>query len=118
MREHMSTQDAEESPPASATAESGQSQTQEGTAGSKRFTPAQQAVAAAVMVALSRAIKAGKMAALTAKMTLVSNDPATATLLNILPAEVPLPKIRHVEDKASERLLECLTQLAEQCKAA
>ena len=70
------------------------------------------------MVVLKRAMNNGKEAALAAKHTLESNNPATQPLLDLLPDSEPLPTMQQVEQKASKQLLRSLTQLAEQCRAA
>ena len=54
---------------------------------SGRFTPAQQTVAAALMVVLKRASKDGGEALLTTKQTLVSNNIATHAFVTMLPDE-------------------------------
>ncbi|CAL5223079.1 g5538 [Coccomyxa viridis] len=86
--------------------------------GSMHFTPAQQAVAAALMVVMMRAQKEGREAALAAKQTLVSNNPATQPFLDMLPDDGPLPTMQHVKQEASDQLLHSLTKLAKQCSAA
>ena len=87
-------------------------------AGSRRFTPAQQAVAAALMVVMKRANKDGREASCAAKMTLLSINLATRLMLRALPDYGPLPRMQHVEQEASDQLLESLDKLAEQCAAA
>ena len=90
-----------------------------GSACSRRFTPDQQAVAAALMVVLKRVMKdGGSGAAFAAKVTLISNNQATEPFLAMLPDEEPLPTLKHVEQQASAQLLESLSALADQCKAA
>ena len=91
---------------------------QAGSASSRQFTPDQQAVAAALMVVIKRALKDGREAALTAKQTLMNNNPATRPFLKSLPADGLLPTLQHVEQQASKQLLEGLAKLAKQCKAA
>ena len=98
--------------------DSGPSQKQEGYAGSSRFTPAQQAVVTALMVVMKRAAKDGREAASAAKLTLVSNNVATWALLSMLPEEGALPTVKQLEDRATDKLLESLTKLGEQCAAA
>ncbi len=98
--------------------DSGPSQNQEGSTGSSRFNPAQQAVVTALMVVMKRAAKDGREAASAAKLTLVSNNVATWPLLSILPEDGALPTVKQVEDRASDKLLESLTKLAELCAAA
>ena len=97
---------------------SGSSQDQNGSAGSKLFTPGQQAVAAALMAVLTRAMEGGKKAALAAKGTLISNNPDTQPLLDVLPENGPLPTVQQIEQKASDQLMMSLTKLAKQCEAA
>ena len=70
------------------------------------------------MVVLKRAMKGGKKAALAAKQKLISNNPDTQPLLEMLPVDGPLPTMQRVKQQASERLLDSLTKLAEQCSAA
>ena len=91
---------------------------QAGSASSRRFSLDQQAVAAALMVVLKRAMKDSKEAAIAAKQTLAANNPATSTLLKMLPDEGPLPTMQQVERKASKQLRESLAKLAKQCEAA
>ena len=97
---------------------SGPLKKQAGSASSRRFSPAQQAVAAALMVVLKRAMQDGREAAIAAKLTLAANNPATSTLLKLLPDDGPLPTMQQVEQKASKRLRESLTKLAKQCESA
>ncbi|CAL5218565.1 g256 [Coccomyxa viridis] len=98
--------------------DSGSSQKQEGSAGSPRFTPAQQAVAAALMVVIKRAMENGKEAAMAAKMTLADKNPTTSLFLAMLLENGPLPTLKQIEQRASDELLESLTKLASQCAAA
>ena len=90
----------------------------QGPASSRRFTPAQQAVTAALMVVMKRAMKDGKEAALTAKQILISNNPATSALLKMLPDDGLLPTMQQVEQKASKQLRESLAKLAKLCESA
>ena len=92
------------------------SQKQEEAADSRRFTPAQQAVAAALMVVMKRATKDCR--AHHAKLTLEYNNPATSPFLKMLPSTGDLPTMKQLEQKASDQLLKSLTKLAEQCAAA
>ncbi|CAL5223082.1 g5541 [Coccomyxa viridis] len=87
-------------------------------ASSRRFTDPQQAVAAALMVVMKHAMEDGREAALAAKQTLVSNNPSTQPFLAMLPDDGPLPSVQHVEQQASEQLLDSLTKLAKQLDAA
>ena len=97
---------------------SGPLKKQAGSASSRRFTPAQQAVAAALMVVLKRAMKGGREAVLSAKLSLAANNPATQPLLKSLPDDGPLPTMQQVEQKASKQLRESLAKLAKQCESA
>ena len=94
------------------------SKKQAGSANSGRFTPEQQAVAAALMVVLKRAMRDGSEAALAAKQTLNNNNAATRPFLKSLPDDGPLPSMQQVEQTASTQLLESLAKLAKQCSAA
>ncbi|CAL5223081.1 g5540 [Coccomyxa viridis] len=85
---------------------------------SKHFTPAQQAVAAALMVVMKRAMNEGREAAMTAKQALISNNPATQPFLMMLPDDGPLPTMQHVKQESSDELCDGLINLAKQCAAA
>ena len=93
-------------------------QKQAGFAGSRRFTPAQQAVATALMEVMKRAIEDCSEAAHVARLTLLSNNTATQPLLNLIADSGPLPTTQHVEQTASVKVFDSLTTLARQCKAA
>ena len=99
-------------------AESGSSHKQEAPAGSRRFTPAQQAVATALMVVIKRALSNSKQSVCSAKCILEMNNPATSDFLRMLPDNGLLPAMKQVEERASAQLLESLTKLAKQCAAA
>ena len=99
-------------------AESESSQKQEESTGSVSFTPAQQAVATALMVVVKRALIDGKQTMYSAKQTLEMNNPATHRFLRMLPDYEPLPTMKQIEQRASDQLLQSLTKLAEQCAAA
>ena len=75
-------------------------------------------MAAALMVVIRRAMKDGRDAAIAAKQSLLSNNPATQPFLMMLPDDGPLPKMKHLEQQASEQLLRSLTTLTNQCDAA
>ena len=114
--DHLSEHDAPSAGPAQ---EPGSGQRQGRSADSdRRFTSAQQAVAAALMVVMKRAIRGGREAAAEAKLTLVCNNLATRPMLDLLPEEGLLPTVKHLEQRASDQLLQGLTKLANQCKAA
>ena len=98
--------------------EPGPSQKQERSAGSRRFTPAQQAVAAALMVVMKRAMKGGKEAAWEAKKTLHDNNIATSPFLMMVVEGGPLLTLKQIEQSASDEVLESLTRLASHCAAA
>ena len=70
------------------------------------------------MVVLKRAMKDGMQGGLAAAQTLITNNPATQPLLDLLPKDGPLPTIQQLEQKASVQLQISLTMLANQCKAA
>ena len=89
-----------------------------GSAGGRRFTPAQRAVAAALMVVVERAMKDGKDAACEAMLTLGTNSPATRFLLVMLPEEGALPTMKDLEREASELCHGSLTFLAKVCAEA
>lgn len=91
---------------------------QEGSASSRPFTQAQQAVAAALMVVLKRAMNNGREAAIAAKQILISNNPATRPFLMMLPDDGKFPTLKYVEQRAPARLLESLSLLADQCDLA
>ncbi len=97
---------------------SGPSQHQEGPAGSRRFTPAQRAVAVALVEVMQSAMRDGKEAALAARLTLANNTPAARPFLATLPKNGQLLTVHQLEHRASDQLLENLTQLAQQCAAA
>ncbi len=96
-------------------AESASGQKQEGSAGSRRFTPAQQAVATALMVVMKRALTDGREAALAAMLILGSNNPFTRRFLMMLSNSSPPPTMKEIEQRATDQLLEHLTELATQC---
>ncbi|CAL5218575.1 g269 [Coccomyxa viridis] len=96
-------------------AESASGQKQEGSAGSRRFTPAQQAVATALMVVMKRALTDGREAALAAMLILGSNNLFTRRFLMMLSNSSPPPTMKEIEQRATDQLLEHLTELATQC---
>ena len=96
----------------------GATQRQEGSASKRPFTQAQQAVAAALMVVLKRAIKNGREAAIAAKQILISNNPATRPFLMMLPDDGKFPTMKYVEQRAPARLQDSLSLLADQCDLA
>ena len=87
-------------------------------AGSRRFLPAQQAVAAGLLVVMKRAYRHSRDIATAAMLTLGSNNRATRPLLMMLPDGGPPPTMKEIEQRASDELLESLTKLANQCAAA
>lgn len=99
-------------------AEPESSQKQEGSAGSVRFTPAQQAVATALMVVVKRALTDGEHPVYLFKHILEMNNPATHEFLRMLPDYGPLPALKQIEQRAADQLLQSLTKLAQQCAAA
>ena len=97
---------------------SGSSQEQEGPTSSRRFTPAQQAVAEALLPVIKRPMRAGRQAMCAARLILVTNNIDTCPLLEMLPDQGPLPTVQQLEQRASDQLLKSLTELASQCAAA
>ena len=85
-------------------------QEQEGSAGSRRFTPAQQAVATALMVVVKRAMRDGKDALSAAKLTLGSNNQATRPFLQLLADNAPLSTMQEIEQRATDQLVDSLTK--------
>ncbi|CAL5218564.1 g255 [Coccomyxa viridis] len=119
--EHQPQQGAPAAKPvasASPAAESGSHQEQTGSSGSKRFTPAQQAVATALLVVTDRALKNGKEAMFAARLIMVANSLDTLPLLEMLPQQRPLPTVKQLQQRASDVLLDSLTKLTSQCAAA
>ena len=106
----------------SATQRSGSRQKQEGSAGSRRFTPAQQAVAAALVAVLKQAMTGGREAVNEAYETLLINNrttlPMALFICKLLLGEGLLPTMQMMEQRASVEIWQSLTILAEQCKAA
>lgn len=87
-------------------------------ADSGRFTPAQQSVAAALLVVMKRAMRGGREAASTARQTLVANNAQTHFLLALIPDSRDCPSIRTIEQSAPSMLLDSLSLLAKQCASA
>lgn len=105
------------------------SQGQEGSDGSMRFTPAQQAVAAALMVVMNCAMRNDRedtLAVPFAFLTLKFNNPSIMPFLEMLLEDRPLegfivqelPTFKQLEQRASVQVLRSLTKLASQCAAA
>ncbi len=97
-------------------AESASGQNHAEAAGSRRFTPAQQAVAAALMVVVKRAMMP-KHKIIYTMLTLEFNSPATRPFLMMLPKNGSLPTMKDLEQRATAQVLESLTKLASQCAA-
>ena len=97
--------------------ESASSQKQARPAGSRRFTPAQQAVAAVLIVVVKRAMKDGRGFDF-AVVALKFNNPTTMPFLGLLLEDGPLPTMKQLEHMASVQVLESLTELANECAAA
>ena len=70
------------------------------------------------MVVMKRAKSGGEAAALVARDCLASNNPATKSLLKMLPGDGQFPTMQQVEQEASAQLLTSLTKLAKECAAA
>ena len=70
------------------------------------------------MAVLQRAMQAGPDAAVAARHTLISNNPATQTLLKLLPDSGQLPTIQQLEQQESILLLADVMKLARQSEAA
>ena len=100
------------------TQQSGPRQKPESSVSSRCFTPPQRAVAAALMVVIRRAMEDGAEAAVAARLTLTTNNPATKHLLRMLPVDGPLPAMKKLEQRASSETLGSLTLLARQCAEA
>ena len=86
---------------------SGSSQEQEGPTSSRRFTPAQQAVAEALLAVMKRPMRAGRQAMCAARLILVTNNIDTCPLLEMLPDQGPLPTVQQLEQRASDSALPC-----------
>ena len=68
------------------------------------------------MLVLKRAAKYGRDTALAAKRTLISNNPDTQPLLEMLPDDELVPTMQQIEQEAPGQLLESLTRLTKQCE--
>ena len=99
-------------------AQSGSSQEHQGPTSSRRFKPAQQAVAEALLAVMKRPVRGGKQAMCAARLILVTNNLETCPLLEMLPEAGPLPTVQQLQQRASDELLQSLTELARQCAAA
>ena len=114
---------AEQSGPVRGTAELEPGTRHAGSAGGRCFTPDQQAVVAALMVVMGRAMGKGGEAALATIRTLSINNSATRALLRMLPALPPLPTMKRIQQdcfsqQASVQILNSLNELAAQCAEA
>lgn len=96
--------------------EVGFSQKQATPAGGRRFTPAQQAVAAALMVVLKRANQ--ESAAIRPMALAANNEDTKPMLLGLMQAGLPFPALREVEQIASDKVLCSLARLAALCAEA
>ena len=117
-RQQIGTSPAEPGGSAGPAQQSGPRQKPERPASSRCFTPAQQAVAAALMVVMRRAMGDGEEAAIAARLTLVTNNPATHPLLQMLPTNGQVPTMKQIERRASVQTLQSLSKLAKQCAGA
>ena len=96
--------------------EAGSGQEEATPAGGRRFTPAQQAVAAALMVVLKRANR--DRAAIRPMALAANNEDTKPMLIGLMQAGLPFPSLKEVEQVASDKVLCSLARLAALCAEA
>ena len=89
-----------------------------GSAHLKRLTADQRNVASALLEVLKEELGDSRAAANAAQEIMQANNAAVTPFIETLSNVGPLPSLQRVEQTASERLVESLQQLAQECEAA